>query len=463
MTNRLIVSAAFAGGMAAALGPLLAQEDDGLRQRLRIDQTFGTGKNIGLEIPAEGRTSLSVTRLTYGLESETRYQKLAFALGGALRFGSVAQGNNIDTGFTDPLVGLRYSREAANALVSFSADYRQTDISLAAPLWTFLDDDGIVRPPRDFSDIQGSGKRRQYRLNATFETGREAPVGLVFTAAANGTRYVNPTDPTLTNYDNANIGVSTLFRFDAATTGFVDLRYATYENENILPTDRETQTVELGFDRDFSASSRLTARIGYTDVDTTQGGVRTKQSGPSGRLGYNRDLVNGNFDTTFTLTQNQDGQRGTLRFTRSVELPLGSLSANIGLTSFDSTSPRVIGGLNWQYTMPSSRLNLRLNRDVFVDANDEDRFTTAFLAGYTYEINAVSSISADLSLWDSEAGTTTNGVQRGDLVITYEYELTEDWNLNTGIDFRMRDEQTVGTAKSTAVFFGIGRNFDLSN
>ena len=148
MSKRLIVNATLAVGVASAGSPALAQVADDsatLEQRFRIEQEFGVGDNLGLQTPSEGTTSLATTRLSYGLESKTRAQELSLAVGAALRFGSIAEGNTTSTGLVDPFVGLRYRRDAANASFSVNGDYRQSDISLAAPLWAFLDQDGIVR------------------------------------------------------------------------------------------------------------------------------------------------------------------------------------------------------------------------------------------------------------------------------------------------------------------------------
>lgn len=470
MNRRLIASTAVILITAVAVSPVLAQvldDEASLRQRLRIEQEFGFGDNLGLEVPSEGRTSLATTRLSYGLESKTRTQELSFAIGAALRFGDVAEGNNIQTGFTDPFMALRYKRDAANASISVDADYRQSDISLGIPLWTFLDQDGLVRPPRDFSNIRGSGERRGYNLDVELETGKQANIGFRFLAAANGVNYIDATDDLLNDFDTTSLGVSTLFRFDTVTTGVLDLRYETFDAKDSVDTDRVTETIEVGFDRELSATSRLTFRAGYTDVDTTEtnllNGQRfsTKRSGPSGSFGFFRDLTNGSVDATFDLTQDQDGQRGTLQFSRSLDLRTGSLRANIGLTSVDSTDPRVIGGLYWTRDFAASRLTLRYDRDVFVDSNDDDRFSDILIAGYQIDINSVSNLTADLSLTKSEASESSEASQRGNLIVTYSHRLTQDWSLNTGVEVNFLDEDISGRAESSAIFFGIGRNFDF--
>ena len=100
---------------------------------------------------------------------------------------------------------------------------------------------------------------------------------------------------------------------------------------------------------------------------------------------------------------------------------------------------------------------------MFVDSNDEDRFTNILIAGYEYDINEQSSLSADLSLSYSEAAPSSEASKRGTLLVVYNRELTQDWSMNTGIEYSVLDEEFSGKADSSAIFFGIGRNFDFRN
>lgn len=473
MNKGLIRSAAILVGVTAtAAGPAYTQEEDepgSFRQRLRVEQNFGIGDNVGLENPSEGRTSLATTRLTYGLETETDIQSLSFAVGAGLRFGNIAEGNTMRTGFVDPLIALRYNREGANAVFSFEADYRETDISLRQPLWDFLDQDGNVVPPADFSSIRGSGERRSYSASTQFETGLNDPFGLRFSASTNSVDYIDATDSSLTDYESNNVGLTTLFRFDRITSGTLYFGYDTYSNDDQSQTDRKTKTIEAGFERELSSISSLSFSAGHSTVETTEtdpttgARVTSKTSGPSGTINYQTGMPNGTLGANLNVYQNEDGQRGTFRLSRAIELPRGRLSGNIGLTQFDDTDPRVVGGLSWVHQLPTSTITMQYNRGVYTDSNDEDRFTDYLVAGYSHEINQISNISANLSLSYTEASSTEDATKRGNLVISYNHELTPDWSFNTGIAFRALEDDSTGEADSTAVFFGIGRNFDLSH
>lgn len=463
MNTGQIVSTALVAGLVVTTGPVAAQDrESGLSQRLRIEQNFSSGDNLGLEIPEEDRTSLSTTRLTYGLDSITRFQRFSFVIGGSLRAGSIAQGNSVQTGATDPLIGLRYFRESANASLNIEAEARQTDVSAVGGLFNFLDEDGAIQLPADFSRVQGTGERQTYNFGLDLQLNRNGPVTFIIDLGADGTRYNNNTDPSLVDFDRANIGLGTVFALSSTDSVTLNLDYARYQAENALRTDKRTTSYSIGFSSLLNDRTTLSASLGQSEVDTTEGGVLRRTTGPTANLSLVTELPNGQFGSSLNVSQNSDGGLSTLRFTRDWSLPLGSFSANIGATRSELTNrTRLVGGLNWLHQRPTSQITLKLNRDVLFDANDEQRFTTELVGGYRQEINDVSNLALNLSLFQSEAGTTSNAVDRGDLKVTYERELNSDWSFNTGLNYRYRDENTVGRAKSTSVFFGIGRNFNF--
>ena len=52
-------------------------------------------------------------------------------------------------------------------------------------------------------------------------------------------------------------------------------------------------------------------------------------------------------------------------------------------------------------------------------------------------------------------------VERTDITAVYGRELNPEWTFNTGVRYRIRDEEFVGRAEAPSVFFSIGREFDL--
>ncbi|NHX27305.1 outer membrane beta-barrel protein, partial [Escherichia coli] len=164
---------------------------------------------------------------------------------------------------------------------------------------------------------------------------------------------------------------------------------------------------------------------------------------------------------TFDSTQKENGDRNTLRFSREMKLPAGSLNSSLGVTKFSGTGSELIGSLRWQRDLPTGSMNLRLKRDVRTASDDSDRISTTIGAGYSHAINDLSSLSFNASYGMFDSTGSSNDSSRTDLSLNYSYALTSDWNLNAGVNYRVRDEDLVGKADSTTVYVGIGRSFTV--
>ncbi|MFN4352944.1 MAG: hypothetical protein ACK4F6_19275, partial [Hylemonella sp.] len=92
--------------LALAAGAF-AQDGPARHLSFGIDQRFEASRNQSLRTPAEGTTTLSSTRLTFGLVSETTADRIALSASGVIRAGNGPgfDGNGID--FDDRSLGLR--------------------------------------------------------------------------------------------------------------------------------------------------------------------------------------------------------------------------------------------------------------------------------------------------------------------------------------------------------------------
>lgn len=82
---------------------------------------------------------------------------------------------------------------------------------------------------------------------------------------------------------------------------------------------------------------------------------------------------------------------------------------------------------------------------------------------YRYAINGISDLgfSANVAELDQAGGPAVNDTTRADLRATYSREITPDWRLSSGYEFRWRDEENVGSATSNRVFLTLEREFVL--
>ncbi|MEX0280707.1 MAG: hypothetical protein AB3N13_05895 [Arenibacterium sp.] len=448
-------------------GPTLAQDDGGLRTSLGVSQSFGYGENLGLGVPGsvtnpeDGATSQSLTSFALNVDSVTRYERFNFLGGGALRFANLPPGSTTETGFVDPFVSLSYERDASNARFRFEGSFEESDISQGRALWDFRDRDNLIAPPSDLSNLRGTGLRKATDAEVDLETGQNAPLGFRFFARNSSVRYKNQTATGLNDFERTEVGASAFFRFDSATATVVDYRFRRF-NQSGTVNDRDTQVLEVGFDRDLADQSQFSFRIGYTDGDANNVGRPVGARGLTGSLSYGRGLPDGNFSAGFRRTRDSTGAIDRLDFRRSFVLNSGSLGLNVGTASVYGSAPRLTGGINWAQEFQTSRISLQLNRRVLPDQNDTNRFTTSFAAQFTQELSPYSDFIANFSYFRSDGSAASNRVDRGEILLRYVHALTDDWNFDAGINLRMRDEKTIGRGESEAVFVGLSRRFDLN-
>ncbi len=435
--------------------PALAQDSGSLRMTLGVDQRFEAGNNLSLRDPPDGDSAFSSTKLRFGLSKTTTTDRLDFFAGGALRLGDVPI--DVSTGFVDPNIGLDYSRIGANALFSIGAGYRESDVSFNQSLTDFENEDGVIVLPPDFADVVDFGTRQVYRFDTSLQSGLNDPFGFEFDANYYGTEY---RDSPNTDFENLGVGASAVFRPGQITTGYIDYDYRRFLRDDAANYDSTTNSISLRGVRSLSETTEFTASFGYSDVETEEFGVTSSESNPIGSLGLVRQMANGSADALLDVTNSRFGRRVTLVFGRDLDFAVDSLSYSLGVTNGEGFGTNVIGGLNWQRVLPTGRVFARVNRDIQTNNLDEERLITTVALGYEHAFTELSSILLNASYGNSDFDNTTSDTNQGELSATYRHALTRDWNMDTGIRYRVRDEQIGDTRDSTSLYLSLNRQFD---
>lgn len=459
LVRRPILRLAAVGVLALPILPAIAQEEGGLRMRFGLEQRLEYADNLALELPAEGATAVSSTRLSFNLSSETRTERLALNVGAALKLVDGPDGR--DAGLGDPRLELSYAREAANATFGFDAHYRSSEVDFLRPLEDFINDDGVIELPEDIDDLTGTGDRADYGINTAIELGTAAPLGLALSAGLNRLDYSNVSNADLVDIRRARVKATVKLRFSEITQGRIGLNHARYEAKDAEETLRETTSLEVGLARELSARAVLDTMLGYSIVDTEEFGITTRTDGLTGRIGLDYAMPNGTLTSEITARTNQDGTRLGLSFGRSLDLPAGALSVNIGLTKPEGGDTAVIGSLFWLHELPDGQITARVGRTVSTTNQDTEKLSTLVALGYDHEITALSGLAVDFIYAVTDGTGTDPAVDRGSLTASYRHALTTDWDMNFGLAHRMREEAGAGRAKSQSVFVSLSRDFDF--
>lgn len=423
---------------------------------LGFNQSFETDDNLDLDPVSVGRTTFASTRLSLGLTHETPLDQFGLNASGVIR---AVNGPGVDSGVDNQRVGLTYNRAGAQAAFGFNTSYFQSNIEFLRPLEEFRNDEGEIELPPDLDDLNGTGNRERYRTGLSLELGQNAPIGAAFNASYLALRYTDTTDPGLNDNDRYNMDAELFLRFSPLIEGTLGLDYGLFESDDTEQTKRETTTGFFSLGVELSPIWRLTAGFGYTTIDTREFGVVTRTDGPTGRLQLERDMPNGSIGAEIEQIVTDDGDIRNFLISRNMGLPAGELSFTIGVSDSELDNATPIGSLNWSQNFPRSVISAQIRRSVDFDQEKGNVIRTAAFLGYFYEINSVSGINLNAGYTISDEVTDT--IDRANFTASYQYTLTEDWALNTGYRYRMREELTDPRAQSHAVFFNIGRDFNL--
>lgn len=438
---------------AVAAAPAVANEPSSPTLTFGIDQRFETARNRGLTIPSEGETTQSVTRLSFGLVSETTIQRLSLSGGGAYRIGRSPDDDSLRV-FDTPQLSLSYLREGVDSSFSVTASARRARQEFLG-IEDFIDDEGLLDLPEDFDDLTRFGQRTSYDIDARLALGEEAaPFGVTFTLGASAIDYSDGAPQ-----EDIRIlrgAVDTRFRLSPVLTTTLGVRREE-RREGSDPTEKRiTDAATVGVIYDLSQLTSLSANLGYSRVDRTGTTVR-REEGLVGGLDLSTDTPLGPVGLGLNTEVLETGQRVSGVVRRSLELPMGTLSGSLGAARQPAGDVGAIGTLSYAQPLRTGDLTLNLSRTPV--GNEDPRTRTSLSLGVTHDINSVSGIALRADYSETTGTATRNRREDGAISATYRHQLTADWTLNSGVAYRIRREGALGSARSPEIFVGLGRSF----
>lgn len=447
-------------GLWALSFPAMGQEEPGDQiLSFGVSQKFSANDNIRLDPTSVGTTYSSDTKLSFGFSSQTQTQTFDVSASGVLRLVDDPI-IGTDSGFRDPSLALFYSRDSANSRLTLTASYERPDLAFLDPLTQdTISDQDLYR---------GGGTRENYEVGALLETGLYSPLGFEFDLHSQGRLYSDTTDPLLFANRTDTAAVATLFRLSPVTQARLDLSDEHYTAKDISRTDRTTREFTFGLDHEFSAVTSLSANIGHSEVVETfdnRPGIRNVTRGPVGAVSLMRLLPNGSVSVALDTDISTVGRQTTLEFGRFIDLPAGQLAFSFGATQGSGFNLLPIGSIDYFADLPTGSINASLSRSVNISSTlSRAETTTRVDLGYLFEVNDISSLSfnlyyADISL--TGFGATGPGRERGSFYATYTRDITQDWDITAGYEYRYYDSSSEAPANSNTLFVALKRDFDM--
>lgn len=446
--------AALRGTLTAAVlilcsgGALSQDAPSGTVMELGVSTSLRAHDNIGLDAVSPGNTYRSVSRLSFGLTSETRSQRLALSFGGALQ-GEKSPGNSATATFEDPSVGVSYSRQGANAQFTFGLDYTRTEVDGFAPI--FDSDLGTTQL------ISDDGHRNAYRISTALAIGTNSPFGVTLSLNSNGIDYSGTSDPELFDSHSNTLSLTTSLRFSEVTTGRVSGSFSLYRDEDTPRVERDTRALSFGVTHALSETMTLDASLGGRRIDSNTGGV---SSSGEGSLSFTRELPNGAFNLSLDSLLTTAGRRDRVDVKRDFAFDTWSLGLSAGVVNAAGVAAAPVFDVTYARQFSRGELSASLSSGVSINEQAQVQRVISTELGYTHLIGEQSSVTFGIEYADIEdAGSTgVTARERGSLRASYRHALVQDWSVSVGAERRFLREAG-STATDNAVFLTIDKTF----
>lgn len=361
---------------------------------------------------------------------------------------------------------LAYDRGSANSTLSLGAEYNFAPVDDLDP---FDDEPFLEGDQLDSSDlVQDQGNRQQIAGRFSYVTGLNDPIGQMFEGRYRDTTYQKTTDPDLFDTEVFNLSGTTRLRISPVTEARFVLRYEDYQAKDTDRTHRQTSSANLGLTQALSSTDSLDVSLGLQNIKTEETvlGVRQtdNQKDVIGSFNFTRELLRGSIGTAFDVREGVNGRTTTWLIDRALVFPRGQLDISFGAASDVDGKIHPVADVGYLHKMQNGTFSASLSRDVTTSTQSDELLTTQASLGYKYEINSLSDLdfSVDYAALDQAGGPAVSDGARADLRVAYSRDLTRDWQLSSGYEYRMRKETGVETATSNRVFITLRREIIIS-
>jgi hypothetical protein len=396
------------------------------------------------------------TGLSFGLSSVTPRGR---------SFGLFANGDiQLDEeglSFARPGIFVDYALVNRSTALNFDASFREQDVDGNFTQFDPLD-------PLSVDFIQDDGTRQTLRLAAGLQTGLDAPFGTDTLLSYNGRRFVDTSDPSLTDLDIFLFITSLRFEINPLFTLRTTASYEQSDEVGGENTDRDTARVGIGavlaLDQLWSAAVDLNySRIDNESDNGLGGRDFTQTEGIGFVFGIDRQFRTGTLGFSLEREITENGPNDSFRVRRDREFSNGTvLDWSLGLISFDGEEISPIGSLAYSTATPRGNFSVNLVQSTAVDEDDRTTLNTSLGIDYTREINTTSSWSLNGALGSiNYINNDTEDELSTVIGLGYNHALTRDWDLVTSLSHRVNYVGSDIDDTASILSFSLERSFSF--
>jgi hypothetical protein len=371
------------------------------------------------EGPRTNNEEASLTALftpAFGLLTQTPTSSFGFEAASNLRYGSSSN----SFGVIAPRMDGRYMTNSANAGLKLIGRFRQMDLD---------EEKFAIHDGADSTDfVNGTATRQNTALEANVDWGRASLAAFGLSARQNQTTYSSGdasglNGSSLSDNKRLTLGANTQLDLNQALQLHGALGYSQFEDDTSVD-DSETYTLSTGVSLDR----------------------------PLGAL-----------STEITVTDSPGGQRYGWTAGRTLDLPLGPVTAQLGAMALPQDETVLIGSLSTLRTFAASALNFELSRDVSsLNEQNSERLTTQVLVGYTRALTRDTDFQVSLDAVHARDIATDSESFDATFDAIYSRALTPDWTGDMGYSYRYLEDTPGDSAQANTIYVSLRRKFVTS-
>ena len=449
----MLGTSALGAGVVVLAAPLWAQDAGPANEiRFGVSTTLRHDSNQNLSLTSPNRITEWVTGLSFGTTWQSPTSQFDLSISSELR----AEDTPTNSGISADIPSLRayYQHDALSARITAQARLDETDLSTLSLL--------VDPVTGEISTVEDPGRRRAFSLGTTVAGGLGGPLETSLGVTRSGTRYVDTISPSYYDTDSLRLTASAKAMLTPLVTMTTSLGYTDYEAQDANSTRRETTTAQVSFDMTLDKVTTLNAGLGYSRIEQTGAATLRNQTGATYSLGITRDHRTGTVGLSYSRNIDNNGPRDVLSLTGQTEMPRGQLSGTLSYNSSSQFSDAVTASLDYQQQLPGGQITLGASRAIATTDAGFDQLTTQIRAGWSQELTARAQLGlqASYSAVDTSApgGTDTS---RTTLGVSYDYQLTPDWTLTSGVQHRLARRAGQADATSNAVYVTLSRDYSF--
>ncbi len=432
--------------VTALCSPAFGQEGPSRLGTFSFSQGFEYSDNVNLTDPsASGFTSRTGVGLSF--QSETRTELLRFSIGTEVvgEFGSDLRD---DFDFENTSIEGIYTRSSATASLRFTGSYVETEL-----------DDSIFALGDDGSIIIDEGSLARFSLGAGVVLGEGGPFEVSLDANYRTLNYQDTIDLTLSDEDQYSLNGLARFRLNPTTSLRAVAGITVTDEEDAQETERDVSFIGLGAETENAGGLFLFGDILFDRSETTTNAPSDETTDGIGvDFGVTQQRPNGAIELAFSSRIDEAGRRNSALVTRSLIMPTADLSVSVGVVDQDGDDQlQFIGGLDYTRELARGTVVASLNQDA--SSRDGVAFLNTELSlDYSHIINSISGWQAGLTYSSTEELGGADDDSRASAILSYTRDLTEEWNIRTGVEFIRDIESGEDNTTSNTVFFNIERD-----